>query len=287
MRINGLIFLLAAVLCPVARAQDAVTLDANPAPIVEAAINGRPVLLEVDPRIPDVLVLNQEAADRLGVRRVPLMGAAVSIDGGSRIRGRIARPRIMFGERASRALAGVFPVPLTARAEGVIGPGALPYNLVTINLRQMPGPLREISFSVRDPDDWLVRSDVGGQLLDVRFGVVDRATILNRTSARLFGNAGQITPNGDLSELPVLLGLSAMMQPVSTELALERLAFGPTFARTSAPLLGAIEPDAIIVEAEGGDPPPASVMIGAAALEHCASISVDRRTRRLTLRCAA
>lgn len=283
MQFKSLVFLFAIAFAPAAWAQDAITLDANPAPIVDAAINGRPVRLEVDPRIPDILVLNQEAADRLGVRLVPLVAAVVAIDGGSRI----ARPRITFGERASRALAGVFPVPMTARADGVVGPGALPFDVVTINLRQISEPLREITLPVRDPDDWLVRADVGGVALQVRFGVVERAAVLNRTAARSYGNAGRITPAGELAETPVLLGLSTMMQPVSTELALEGLAFGPTFARTNAPLLGAIEPDAIVVEAEGDDPPPASVMIGAAALERCASISVDRRTRRLTLRCAA
>jgi hypothetical protein len=287
MQFKSLVFLFAIAFAPAAWGQDDITLEANPAPIVDAAINGRPVRLEVDPRIPDILVLNQEAADRLGVRRAPLVAAVVAIDGGSRIRGRIARPRITFGERASRALAGVFPVPMTARADGVIGPGALPFDVVTINLRQIAEPLREITYPVRDPDDWLVRADVGGLALQIRFGVVDRAAVLNRTAARAYGNAGQITPAGDLAEMPVLLGLSTLMQPVTTELALGGLAFGPTFARTNAPLLGAIEPDAIVVEAEGGDPPPASVMIGAAALERCASISVDRRARRLTLRCAA
>lgn len=286
MRFRSFAFLITLVFAPACWAQDAITLSANPAPIVEATINGRPVRLEVDPRIPDVLVLSQVAADRLGVRRVPLVGAAVSIDGGSRMRGRVARPRITIGDRGSRALAGIFPVPMTARADGVIGPGALPFDVVTISLRQMAEPLREVTFSVRDPDDWLVRADVGGQALEVRFGIVDRAAVLNRTAARLYGNAGQITPAGELAEMPVLLGLTTMMQPVLTELALERLTFGPTFARTNAPLLGAIEPDAIVVEAEGDEPPPASVMLGAAAIERCASISVDRRTRQLTLRCA-
>ena len=70
--------------------------------------------------------------------------------------------------------------------------------------------------------------------------------------------------------------------------SLEGLALGPTFARTNSPLLGALEEDAIVVEAEGNAPPP-GLTLGRAALRDagCSSISVDRRTRRLTLTCAS
>lgn len=269
-----------------ALAQTAVTLPANPAPIIDATINDRPVRLEVDPRLPDVLVLSGDAAARLGVRRLPLASAVVSVDGGSSIRGRIARPRIVFGGRASRALAGVFLAPVTSRADGVIGPGALPFEVVTITLNPAPGELREIVFPVRDADDWNVVSRFGGEELRIRFGVVDRETVFNRSAARILDRAGVIRASGDLAETPLILGLSARMQPVQTDETFQGLALAPTLARTGEPLLGMLEPDAIVVEAEGADPPPPSVIVGAAALERCASISVDRRTRRLTLRCA-
>jgi hypothetical protein len=282
-----LLFLLVLGLAPAALAQTSITLEANPAPIVEATINGHAVRLEVDPRLPDILVLSRDTADRLGVRRLPLATVAVSVDGGSTILGRIARPRIRFGERSSRAMAGIFPTPVTSRADGVIGPGALPFDVITINLGEIGGELRDIAFSLDDPDDWLIRSALGDERLNIRFAMVDRASVFNRTAARTLDDDGSIVAAGELAETPLILGLSTLMQPVTTDLALEGLALAPAFARTNAPLLGALEPDAIIVEAEGSNAPPASVMIGRAALERCASISVDRRARRLTLRCAA
>jgi hypothetical protein len=286
MALKSLVFLVALLVAPAAFAQTAITLGANPAPIVAASINGQPVRLEVDPRLPDVLVLNRATADRLGLRRLPFAQAVVAIDGGSRVRGRIARPRILFEDSAARAMTGIFSVPVTDRADGVIGPGVLPFDVVTINLGEVEGEMRDIVFTLEDADDWKVQAPIGGERLDIRFAMVDRASIFNRTAARIFDRDGSIVADGELTETPVIVGLRALMQPVITDLALETLPLSPAFARTNAPLLGATEPDALIIEGEG-DAPPASVMVGRAALERCVSMSVDRRTRRLTLRCAA
>jgi hypothetical protein len=269
-------------------AQTSITLAADPVPIVDAQINGRPVRLEVDPRMPDMLALSTPAAERLGVRRLPLVAVEVAIEGGGRTRGRIARPRIRFGERSVRNVAGVLPLPVSRRADGVIGPGSLPYDVVTITLGPEPASAREIVLALEDADLWYAQARVGGENLRLLFGVVDAPSVLNRSAARLFDRVGAIPAAGELAETPLMLGLSTLMQPVATELTVEGLGLGPTFARTNSPLLGALEPDAIVVEGDADAPEP-SLTLGRAALAQagCGSISVDRRTRRLTLRCAA
>jgi hypothetical protein len=282
-------FLVTALVClsSPALAQTSLTLAAAPVPIIEAQINDRPVRLEVDLRMPDMLTLSSQAAERMRVRRLPFANVQVNVDGGGAIRGRIARPRIEFGDRASRAFAGVFPTPMSAYAEGVIGPGALPYDLITITLGAAPVQTRDMTFTLEDADVWRVRAEMGGETLNVTFDVSNRDSIFNRTAARVFDRTGLITASGELAERALILGLRTQMQPVTTELAFSGLLLGPVYARTGAPLLGALEEDAIVIEAEG-DAPPASLTVGRAALERagCASISVDRRTRRLTLRCA-
>lgn len=270
-------------------AQTSFTLDArNGPPVVEAQINGRDVRLEVDTRVPDMLAVSTPSAERIGLRRLPFAAVAVGIEGGSTIRGRIARPRISFGERASRAFAGVFPAPASHVAEGLIGPGAMPYDVITITLDAEPAQAREIRFALEDADVWRVSTQVGGETLLVTFDVTNPASVFNRSAARLFDRAGAIPAAGELAETPMVLGLTTMMQPVTTELTVEGLTLAPAFARTNAPLLGALEEDAIVAAGETDAPPP-SLVVGRAALARagCSSISVHRRTRQLTLRCAA
>lgn len=288
MRRGFIAFLATFCLSAPAVAQTSITLDVAPVAIVEAQINRRPVRLEVDPRMPDMLVLSTPAAERLGVRRLPFAAVQVGIDGGGIMRGRIARPNISFGDRSARNFAGVFPAPVSARADGVIGPGSLPYHIVTLRLRADPANPRDIVMPLENPDLWAVQAEVGGRLLRLMFDVANDASIFNRPAVRMFDSAGRIPAAGELAERPLILGLSTQMQPVTTELTVQGLSLGPTFARTVAPLLGALEEDAIIAEGEASDTPP-SLTLGRQALLQagCSSISVNRRARQLTLRCAA
>lgn len=271
-----------------ARAQSSITLDAARAPIVSAEINGRPVRLEVDLRFPRGLALSEPAAAQLRVRRVPFVNAQVAIEGGGSVRARVARPRIVFEGDDVRAFAVIMPTTVTARANGVIGPGVLPHDIVTVRLRADAPNARDRVFRLDDAEAWIFAYEIGGQRVNVSFDVTNQATVLNRSAARAYDGMGAIPAAGNLAEIPLIVGLSAMMQPVTTHLHLDGIALGPAYARTNAPLLGADEADAIIVEGESDGPGPA-VTIGRAALDQagCSSISVNRRTRQLTLRCAS
>jgi hypothetical protein len=293
MRLGIFAFLFAMACAVPAAAQTSITLNADPVPIIEAEINGRPVRLEVDPRFPRGLAMSRAAAERLRVTRVPFLGIGIGLEGSdATLSGRLARPRIIFPGGAEmdtesrRAFAGIFPAPVTTRADGVIGPGVLPYDIVTIVLGPEPVNARDIVFTLEDADEWTPQADVGGERVRLMFGLADRASIFNRTASRRFDDTGAITSRGELAETPTILGLRTLMQPVETALAVEGLPLAPAYARTNSPLLGATEEDAIVVRAEVEETPPA-IMLGRAALERCSSIRVERRTRRMTLRCAA
>ncbi|WP_395647206.1 hypothetical protein [Terricaulis sp.] len=286
MRWELLVFLVAALFGAPAFAQpSAITLNADPAPIVEAEINGRPVRLEVDLRMTDNLILSDAAAQRLGVQRVPFMAIRVSVDGGASMRGRVARPRLVFGREDARALSGVFPVPVSTRADGVIGPGVLPYDVVTVVLGPETPGMRDIVWTLDDADMWRARTQLGGRDTMLLFDVANAASVFNMAAARAFDDAGLIHAAGELRETPLILGLRTNMQPVTTDLSVEGLGLGPAMARTQAPLLGALEEDAIVVEGRGEANPP-ELSLGREALAHCAFVRVERRTRRMTLRCA-
>lgn len=262
-----------------------ITLRADPAPIVEATINGRPVRLEVDLRMPDNLILSSAAADRLHVQRVPLVAIRVEVVGGGSMRGRVARPRLVFGSEDARALSGVFPVPVSTRADGVIGPGVLPYDIITIELGPETPGMRDISWTLDDADVWRASTNLGGRDTVLMFDVANPSAVFNRTAAEFFDGAGLIHAAGDLRETPLILGLRTNMQPVTTDLRVEGLPLGSALARTNSPLLGAYEDDAVVIEADGDARPP-ELSLGREALAQCAYIRVDRRTRRMTARCA-
>ena len=284
-----LLFVLSAMLVGLAapaRAQDTITLQAS-APIMDAEINNRPVRLEVDLRFPRALALSTEAAQRLRVRRIPFANARIGIEGSDdTLLGRIARPRVVFaGEEDERAFAAIFGVPVTRRADGLVGPGVLPYNTIIVRLGPDQPGARDIVFPMEDADNWRVETQIGGETLQVMFDVTAGPTIFNRTASRLFDRPDGIVPVGDVVRLPLILGLETMMQPVETDFTVVGLDLGATYARTNAALIGATEPDAIVSEAEARNPPPPNVTLGRDALSPCSSITVDRRARRLTLRC--
>lgn len=268
-----------------ALAQTSITLRAVPVAIVEAQINNRPVRLEVDPRLPDVLVLNPAAAERLRVRRVPFVAARVSLDE-SYMRGRIARPRIEFGAAgASRATTGIFNVPATDRADGVIGPGVLPHDIIRIELGS-GGTGRTIQFPLANADSWEVGAELGGLNLQVVFDLSNAHSTFNRSASAHLDQSGGIVAQGEVREIPMLLGLRAQAQPVQTALNLHGLPLASAVARTRAPLEGALDEETLVVTAEGEETPP-RVWIGRATLATCSSITVNRRTRMLTLECAS
>jgi hypothetical protein len=294
MRLGILLFFGALLLAMPAAAQTSITLNADPVPIINAEINGRPVRLEVDTRFPRGIALSTAAAERLRVRRVPFLAIAIGIEGSdATMRGRLARPRVTFpggaelDTESTRAFAGIFPAPVSTRADGVIGPGALPYDVVTITLGPDQPDARDITFQIGEDDElWAPQVEVGGQSLRVLFAMSERASIINRPATRVFDGAGSITSVGEVVPMPFMLGLNTLMQPVETSLAMQGLPLAPAYARTNAPLLGAVEEDAFVVSAEDRNWPP-SLIVGRAALSRCSSISVDRRARQMTLRCAA
>lgn len=281
----AVLFALALSGAPAFAQPSSITLRADPAPIVEATINGRPVRLEVDLRMPDNLILSSTTAERLHVQRVPFVAIRVDVVGGGSMRGRVARPRLVFGREDARVLSGVFPVPVSTRADGVIGPGVLPYDVITIELGPETPGMRDISWALDDADVWRASANIGGRDTVLMFDVANPASIFNRTAAEFLDGAGLIHAAGELREAPLILGLRTSMQPVTTDLQLEGLPLGSALARTNSPLLGAYEADAVVVEAEGNARPP-ELSLGREALAHCAYIRVDRRARRMTARCA-
>ncbi len=294
----------ATALAPLAHA-DEIVLRADPSPIIEVTINKQPVRLEVDTRAPDILILNGADAKTLGLRSVPFTRVAVAIDN-AKIQGRVARPNIRFpNSEKDRSFAVYFDHPVTTRAQGIIGPGALPYDKITIILGDPPGlpmrppasgdpvPPRTRTFALKDPDVWRFRAPIAADVASevrpfVLFDAINPDIIFNRPAVRELERFGLIKPEGELAARPWVLGLAPRMQPVTLDpaLGLEGRSLGASgFARTNQPVRAPDDTTVVVTAKEDGDRDP-GVILGRAMLEGCYSMTVDRKARTLELVCA-
>lgn len=263
-------------------------LDASTLAIVDVQINGRPARLEVDTRLPAVILLNREAAQRLRVRVLPVVRVALDVDDETAVRGRVARPRVVLADGQSiRALTGVFPVPATSASDGRLGPGALPYETLTLRLGADAPNAADIVLPWPEDAHWRSQTTVNGRSLGVSFDIHNQATLFNRDAARVLDRSGDIQASGQPAEREVILGLRTIMQPVTAGFSVAGLALAPAYAMTPSQLVGAVEEDALVVRARAADEEARpGVVLGRAALAHCSSITAHRARREIVLRCA-
>jgi hypothetical protein len=280
---------LSAGLCPSAFADDLV-LKVDPAALIEVEINGQKVMLEVDPRLPDVLVLNPATARELKIQSLPFTRAAVAVDNVS-VSGRIGRPNIRFanGDK-DRSIALVFDYPITGRAGGSIGPGAVPWDRITLVLADGPTEnARTSTFRVKDPDYWTFKVPVAeGVESDVVFDVVNPDTIFNRTATAMLETAGVLQPAGELRKTPFVLGLTTNMQPVTVAdgVTLDARPLKSVHVRSAAPITVDGDSTVVVSESKNRERGP-NVIVGRETLAGCLSLSVDRKAKTLSLVCAA
>ncbi len=119
----------------------------------------------------------------------------------------------------------------------------------------------------------------------VGFHLQRGATVINRRASALLDRAGLLHAEGDLVQATAALGLTTAMQPVRTDVRTEGLALATTLALVNAPLLGAIEEDALIVATHAPAPSLPAIFLGREALSRCSSITSSRSAQTLTLRC--
>lgn len=289
---RGLAFILCLIAAAPALAQQSseITLDGRAGPpVIEVRINDRPVRLAVDPRMPDALALDADAAARARVRNLPLVRAQLLLDDASLL-ARLARPEIEFANgEEQRVIAVVFSSELVAGADGMIGPGALPYERVTIDFAAPREEGRAHVFALQNADLWSPRVALAPEITTrVDFNISYGESVLNPPAVSALQRAGLISSAGELTRTPLVFGLSAMTQLASVDPAVtvDGLALGRTLARTNAPILGPEDEDAVIVEPSENENAEPRVSLGLDALSRCWSISVERRSRQLTLRCA-
>jgi len=279
---------------PPAAASD-LTLDAASFYLIDARINGVPVRLRVDPETSGFIILNGEAARRIGMRR-SMIGAQAQI-GPVRVKGSTKVARVAIGGVTGRRRLVWTDKVSAPDADGLIGPADMPFDRVTFQLRApAPGervvalPMKwERSFGLFYPVAF------GAQEVRFRFSTMRRDSIATAAAgaviAALHGGAWIGEPGEQMIKYEVVRPVRPMIlaQPASfAGLPLDRFLVRTSDSRGNAvlPSDASADPDEIVVTAERQRQRARyDLSLGMDWLSTCSSLSWDNRARIMTLNC--
>ena len=271
--------------------------------IVTVTLNGLPGRIRIDPAAPALPIFTTPfAAGQAQLQPGPF--AFAYLVGPEQVPGVSAVGRIAIGEgaRPRKRRVGWTGRPYFEGADGVIGPGGLPEQVVRFVLRPpLPGE-RTITLPLEDEGGlfggWgstYALVDLGGAPLRVRFNPHEPRTLATAGAAVRIANLHDGRVSGETAPAHIAFGIS---RPVRTMRLGTPLNIGP-FAIAELGVRTGDFGNASAIREEGGDPDEVVVTgdrrrnrnrdrlaIGADQLRHCSSITYDKRRREIRLSCA-
>lgn len=269
--------------------------------IVPAAVNGVPGRIRVDPAAPAVPLLSTRWAGEAGLR--PSMLAGRYAVGPQEVPGAsaVARIGVGAGAPARRRRVGWTQRPYLTGADGVVGPGGLPQQVIRFQLRPARPGERTVAFRLVDEGGMFggwgasyALVDLGGAPLRVRFDPHRPRTLATAGAGLRLAEALGGRLADDAQAVEIAFGIA---RPVRTLRLARPLTIGPLAIAT----LGVRTRDfgnAEGIQPDGGDPDEIVVTapgrrtvardriaLGADVLARCSSITFDRRARQVRLSC--
>lgn len=271
------------------------TLDAASNFLIDATVNGRPVRLRVDPAGSEHVILNPDAARRLGLRG-SLIGSQARI-GPVRLRGSSNRVRLAIGAWSEGHRLLWMDRPIVAGADGLISPASLPFERVVFAL----APPRPGEMTIELPMRMVPRFGlshtltVAGRPVALQLSLAEPETIATAAAGAILAEAHGGGWSGEAREAPIRFGVlrpvraMTLARPAAVgHLAFDRLLVRTGDNRGALDLPG--EPDAdpgeVVVTGASRQRAWFMLTLGRDRLGACSSIVWDNRARRLTLNCA-
>lgn len=269
--------------------------------IVPAIVNGVPGRLRIDPAVPTLPILSTDWATRAGLRAGPF--AFGYLVGPETVRGRSAVSHIAIGgntEARSRRV-GWTERPFTAEADGVVGPGGVPQQIVRFVLGPSRPGERTVALPMADEGGlfggWghsYAVIDLGGAPLRIRFDPHHPRTLATAGAGVRLAAAYDARIDGDTGSAEIAFGIS---RPVRTLHLGRPLQVGPLeivelgvrtsdFGNTASIREAGGDPDEIVVTAgsrRNNDRD--RIAIGADLLARCSSLVFDRVAHQIRLTC--
>jgi hypothetical protein len=269
--------------------------------IVTASVNGVPGRVRIDPAVPALPMLGGAWAERAQLRPGPF--AFGYMVGPERVNGRSAVAHIVVGQNAvpRRRRVGWTERPYTAAADGVVGPGGLPQQIIRFVLGPPRPGERTVALPMADEGGlfggWghsYAVIDLGGAPLRIRFDPHHPRTLATAGAGVRLAAANDARIGGETESAEIGFGIS---RPVRTLHLGRPLLVGP-LAITELGVRTADFGNAASIREEGGDPDEIVVTagnrrnndrdriaIGADLLARCSSLVFDRTARQIRLTC--
>lgn len=271
-------------------------LDESSGFVIPIELRGQTLSLRVDLESPGHPILNPGAAARVGFRG-SLFGARAQI-GPVRLRGRTNKSkfRIAGVEREHRFV--WFDRDHVDGADGLISPHDLPYDRVIFRLRpEQAGEVEtELRMAFSRGGGLAVPVAVGAQTVGVQFSTLQPASLATASAgAHLAAELGGAW-DGDDREARIEFGVSRPVRPMrfARPLALGGFGVDRMLVRTrdhrgafQLPSDGSEDPDEIVVTGNvARQRARLFLTVGLDRLSACSSLTYERATKRLILRCA-
>jgi hypothetical protein len=268
---------------------DELQLPADGHAVIRAELGGQTITLRVDLDAPNGVMLNPDAAARLGLRG-GLFGARARV-GPVMLRGSFSRKTIKIGGRPVKALVVWFDRNYATGIDGVISPALLPYDLIRF-AGSTASHGQSVSLPVTiDQSGITTPLQVGGGVLRARFSLSRDRSATNASGGQEIGQSFGARAVGAPRDVEIAYGVERPMQHYSL---LRPLPIGSADLReldvrvtANSPAIASdgVDPDEIVVTAHTGKERPNVLTVGRDALGACSSITLDRRAKKLTLEC--
>ena len=268
--------------------------------IVAATIAGAPGRIRIEPSGTAMPLLTTAYAERAKLKS-GMLAFSYAV-GAERVHGRTGVSMIDLGTGPFKRRIGWTANPYTSAADGVIGPGGLPEDVVRFTLRAPTAGERTVSLPMTDQGglaggwgELYALIDLGGQPLRIRFDPHHARTLATASAAAHIATAQVGTLQGATDKVEIAFGIE---RPVRTMTLARPLTVGPLqFAtlgvRTAdhgstagiAEASDSIDPDEIVVTAKSKKPGRDRLSIGADLLARCSSIVLDKPAKQIRLTC--
>lgn len=262
--------------------------------VLPAVVGGVAGRMRITPWAPSAPTLNPDYAQRIGLKG-GWFGFRVLV-GPVKVGGQTGVTRLAFGQTAFKRRVAWFEKRYDAGADGAIGPGGLPADLIRFDLRSpQPGertvslPLVQLLFRPT-----FARVDVGGRPITILFDPQHVHTLATAGAGAAIAAAQGGELVGPRGSAEIAFGIQ---RPIRTMRLKSPLMIGPMRIDTLAVRIadggsgGAAIPDAeadpdeIVVTAKGKGDRRDVLIVGRDQLSRCSSILFDKRAKTISLSC--
>lgn len=261
--------------------------------VVPASVGGVAGRMRISPWAPAAPTLNPDYANRIGLRP-GWFGVKLAV-GPVRVGGASAVTRLSIADAAFKRRVVWFDRRYAVGADGAVGPGGLPAQIVRFDLRAPITGERTVALPLVQQmfRPATTRVSIGGQVVTVLFDPQHRHTLATAGAGAAIASAqaGQLTGPPGSAEIAFGIERPVRTLRLGTPLSIGPLAIASLSVRIAdGGSLGGIadadaDPDEIVVAAGRKSDRRNTLIIGRDQLDRCSSIVFDKPAKVIRLTC--